>query len=60
MLTLPPLLFALKGTETYAGRVAQRLGCQLARHEERDYEDGEHKCRPLDPVGGRDVVVFHS
>ncbi len=60
MLTLPPLLFALKGTEIYAGRVAQRLGCQLARHEERDYEDGEHKCRPLDPVGGRDVVVFHS
>ncbi|MDZ5436368.1 ribose-phosphate diphosphokinase [Pseudomonas fluorescens] len=60
MLTRPPLLFALKGTECYASRVAQRLGCQLARHEERDYEDGEHKCRPLDPVSGRDVVVFHS
>ncbi|WP_433771539.1 ribose-phosphate diphosphokinase [Pseudomonas putida] len=60
MLTLSPLLFALQDTELYASRVAQRLGCQLARHEERDYEDGEHKCRPLEPVNGRDVVVFHS
>lgn len=40
--------------------MAQRLGCPLARHEERDYEDGEHKCRPLDPVNGREVVVFHA
>lgn len=60
MLRLPPLLFALQGSESYALRVAQRLGCLLARHEERDYEDGEHKCRPLDPVIGRDVVVFHA
>lgn len=60
MHALPPLLFALKGTELYASRVAQRLGCQLASHEERDYEDGEHKCRPLDRVSGRDIVVFHS
>lgn len=60
MLSLPPLLFALQGSEPYAMRVAQRLGCPLARHEERDYEDGEHKCRPLDPVNGREVVVFHA
>lgn len=60
MLTLPPLLFALQGSELYAARVAQRLGCSLARHEERDYEDGEHKCRPLDSVNGREVVVFHA
>jgi len=60
MRALPPLLLALKGTELYASSVAQRLGCQLASHEERDYEDGEHKCRPLDRVSGRDVVVFHS
>ncbi len=55
-----PLLFALQGSEHYAARVAQRLACPLARHEERDYEDGEHKCRPLDPVNGREVVVFHA
>ncbi|MGF6154207.1 ribose-phosphate diphosphokinase [Pseudomonas fluorescens] len=60
MLTERPLLFALQGSEHYASRVAQRLGCQLARHEERDYEDGEHKCRPLESVNGREVVVFHS
>ncbi|AOE60727.1 ribose-phosphate diphosphokinase [Pseudomonas corrugata] len=60
MLTLLPLLFALQGSEHYAARVAQRLGCPLARHEERDYEDGEHKCRPLDSVNGREVVVFHA
>ncbi|TVT81450.1 ribose-phosphate pyrophosphokinase [Pseudomonas sp. H3(2019)] len=60
MLTERPLLFALQGSEHYASRVAQRLGCQLAHHEERDYEDGEHKCRPLESVNGREVVVFHS
>jgi ribose-phosphate pyrophosphokinase len=60
MLTQRPLLFALQGSEHYATRVAQRLGCQLALHEERDYEDGEHKCRPLEPVNGREVVVFHA
>ena len=55
-----PLLFALQGSEDYATGVAQRLGCPLALHEERDYEDGEHKCRPLESVNGREVVVFHS
>ncbi|WP_166365704.1 ribose-phosphate diphosphokinase [Pseudomonas akapageensis] len=60
MLIERPLLFALQGSELYANRVAARLGCQLALHEERDYEDGEHKCRPLDPVNGREVVVFHA
>jgi len=60
MLSDRPLLFALQGSEHYAAFVAQRLGCQLALHEERNYEDGEHKCRPLDRVSGRDVVVFHS
>lgn len=60
MLIERPLLFALKGSEHYATRVAQRLGCQLALHEEIDYEDGEHKCRPLTPVNSREVVVFHA
>ena len=55
-----PLLFALNGSQAYAARVAGHLGCQLAEHEERLYEDGEHKSRPLQPVNGREVVVFHS
>lgn len=60
MLAPLPVLFALQGSELYARRVAQRLGCHLARHEECEYEDGEHKSRPLDRVNGREVVVFHS
>ena len=55
-----PLLFALHGSQDYAARVARRLGCPLAAHEERPFEDGEHKSRPLQPVDGRRVVVFHS
>ncbi|MDZ7809584.1 MAG: hypothetical protein U5L11_04745 [Arhodomonas sp.] len=29
-------------------------------HEERDFEDGEHKIRPLAEVGGRDCYVVQS
>jgi ribose-phosphate pyrophosphokinase len=32
----------------------------LSLHEERDFEDGEHKARPLDPVLGQDVYVIQS
>lgn len=55
-----PLLFALAGTQDYAGKVARRLGCTLAAHEEREFEDGEHKSRPLQAVNGHQVVVFHG
>lgn len=58
--TEPPLLFALHGSEDYADRVAQRLGLSLAAHEEREFEDGEHKSRALEPVEGREAVVFHA
>ena len=40
--------------------VAHALGCELAAHEEREFEDGEHKVRPLDSVGGADVYVIQS
>jgi len=60
MSTELPLLFALHGSEEYAGRVAQRLGLSLAAHEERNFEDGEHKSRALTPVEGRRAVVFHA
>ncbi|MCY1273839.1 putative ribose-phosphate pyrophosphokinase 2 [compost metagenome] len=53
-----PLLFALRDDQGYAARVARRLDCPLAAAEERDYEDGEHKCRPLESVDGRCVTVF--
>lgn len=55
-----PLLFALHGSEDYAARVAQHLGLPLAAHEEREFEDGEHKSRALETVEGRQAVVFHG
>jgi len=53
-------LFALQGTAELGAAIAQTLGVTLADHEERDFEDGEHKARPLDPVRGADVYVVHS
>ncbi len=55
-----PLLFALEGTTAFGERVAAELGVTLAEHEEREFEDGEHKARPLQSVRGRDVHVLHS
>ncbi|MBI5265078.1 MAG: ribose-phosphate pyrophosphokinase [Bradyrhizobium sp.] len=53
-------VFALNGTEELGSKIAESLGCGLARHEERSFEDGEHKIRPLDTVAGCDVFVVHS
>ncbi len=55
-----PCLFALDASRPYGERVASALGLPLARHEEREFEDGEHKARPLENVRGRDVYVIHS
>jgi ribose-phosphate pyrophosphokinase len=55
-----PCLFALDASRAYGERVAAALGLALARHEEREFEDGEHKARPLESVRGRDVYVIHS
>lgn len=60
MSTEHPLLFALHGSEAYAARVAEHLGLSLAAHEEREFEDGEHKSRALEPVEGREALVFHA
>jgi ribose-phosphate pyrophosphokinase len=40
--------------------VAGHLGTVLSEHEERDFEDGEHKSRPLVNVRGKDVFVVQS
>lgn len=53
-------LFALQATRELGSAVAERLGCPLSHHEERDFEDGEHKIRPLDNVRGADVYVLQS
>jgi ribose-phosphate pyrophosphokinase len=53
-------LFALDATAELGAAVAATLGVPLAAHEEREFEDGEHKARPLEPVSGADVYVIHS
>lgn len=55
-----PMLFALEGSRDFGSRVAEHLGVPLAAHEERDFEDGEHKARPLESVRDRDVYVLHG
>jgi ribose-phosphate pyrophosphokinase len=53
-------LFSLRSGQPFAARVAKALGRPLAAHEEREFEWGQHKCRPLDSVRGRDVYVVQS
>lgn len=52
------LLFALDDSRGFGEAVSQHLGMTLASHEEREFEDGEHKARPLVSVRGRDVYVL--
>ncbi len=53
-------LFCLNTSRDFGEQVAQHLGTTLSPHEERDFEDGEHKTRPLVNVRGRDVFVIQS
>jgi ribose-phosphate pyrophosphokinase len=53
-------LFTLNSSRDFAERVAGAMGTALAAHEEREFEDGEHKVRPLVNVRGRDVFVIQS
>jgi ribose-phosphate pyrophosphokinase len=54
------MVFALNGSRPFGEKVAAALDRPLAAHEEREFEDGEHKARPLVSVRGRDVFVIHS
>ena len=54
------LIFALNAAREFGAVVAGALGVELAPHEEREFEDGEHKARPLVSVRGRDVYVVQS
>lgn len=53
-------VFALHSGGDFGDRVAATLGTPLAEHEERGFEDGEHKARPLASVRGEDVYVIQS
>ncbi|PXX90820.1 ribose-phosphate pyrophosphokinase [Marinobacter vulgaris] len=53
-------LFCLDSGRDFALQVAAHLEIPLGEHEERDFEDGEHKIRPLETVRNRDVFVVQS
>ena len=53
-------LFALASGAAFAERVAEKLGVRRADHEEREFEWGQHKARPLVNVRNRDVYVVQS
>ncbi len=55
-----PLLFALNSSKEFGTQVAKQLGIELSEHIERDFEDGEHKARPLVNVRNRKVFVLQS
>ncbi|HVA36335.1 MAG TPA: ribose-phosphate pyrophosphokinase [Candidatus Dormibacteraeota bacterium] len=53
-------LFALRATREYGERVSKALAVPLGAHDEPEFEDGEHKARPLVNVRNQDVYVLHS
>ena len=57
---MSPLVFALGATQSFASEAARYAGVALAPVEEREFEDGEHKTRPLASVRERDVYVVHT
>lgn len=54
------LLFAPNASAALAVKIAACLGTELASLEEREFEDGEQKTRPLVSVRGQDVYVLQS
>ena len=55
-----PVIFALHASRAASEAIVRVLDQDLAAHEEREFEDGEHKSRPLVNVRERDVFVIQS
>lgn len=53
-------LFAPSESRALGARVAAELGVTLGAHEEREFEDGEYKLRPLESVRDADLYVLQS
>jgi ribose-phosphate pyrophosphokinase len=53
-------LFALDASRDFGDKVSTHLGIPLSPHEELDFDDGEHKVRPLCSVRNQDVFVMQS
>src|SRR5512139_4322771 len=54
------LIFAPDASGEFGRRVAAAAGTTLSPMEEREFEGGEHKTRPLVSVRGEDVYVVQS
>jgi ribose-phosphate pyrophosphokinase len=54
------LIFSLDPESSFASALAAELDEALARHEDRAFEDGEHKVRPLVDPRGDDAYVVAS
>ena len=55
-----PAVFSTAAGRGLVERVCRALEVQPARFEERSFEDGEHKARPLESVRGRDAYLVES
>jgi ribose-phosphate pyrophosphokinase len=55
-----PLVFAPGESRALGEAASERAGIELAALEEREYEGGEFKLRPLQPVRDRTVFVLQS
>ncbi|MBI3778496.1 MAG: ribose-phosphate pyrophosphokinase [Gammaproteobacteria bacterium] len=55
-----PIVFALDTSRSFGDDVARQLGISLSACEEREFEDGEHKSRPLVNVRNKNVYVIQS
>lgn len=55
-----PLLYALDADPAFGHALAGQLAVALAPHEDRSFQDGEHKVRPLSDPRGRDAYVVSS
>lgn len=53
-------IFALNSSKEFGTKIAKEIGISLCRHEERDFEDGEHKIRSLENIRNCDVYVVQS
>jgi len=54
------LFFALNRSDELGRAIAAAGGFAVSSHEEREFDGGEHKARPLISVRGKDVFVLHT
>jgi len=53
-------IFSLNSGKQYAEDVARDLEMHVTSHEEREFEDGEHKIRSLESIRGKEIYIIQS